>query len=99
MGVGFQINVLLKAGGVARYRYGSCGMVVALCIYVTGWLCAGSAPSLIMFAVGFLKPDDIEKWLDKTIAFGRGGQEAFDSIEAQIEAMKAIGNDNTTQAG
>ena len=55
--------------------------------------------AMIMLVVGFLKPDDIEKWLDKAIGFGRGGQGAFDSIEEQLEAMKMIGNDNATQAG
>lgn len=88
--------------------YGGAMIALGIGTLLAGWLMLTASPfgfvlglilALIMFVVGFLKPDDVEKWLDKTIAFGRGGQKAFDSIEAQIEAMKAIGNDNATQAG
>ena len=47
--------------------------------------------SLIMFVVGFLKKNEIEKWLDKTIGFGGHRDGVFPSIEAQSTAMDAIG--------
>lgn len=92
-----------RAYGVTMILLGT-GMVAAGLLM----LVASAAPigfllalllAMLMFVVGFLKPDDIDKWLGKAIAFGRGGQERFESIEAQIEAMSAIGGDSAKQAG
>lgn len=88
--------------------YGGLMMLLGVGTVIAGLLMFSASPigfvlaillALIMVVVGFLKPDDIQKWLDKTIAFGRGGQEAFKSIDNQMKAMIAIGNDNATQVG
>lgn len=51
--------------------------------------------SLITFVVGFLKKNEIEKWLDKAIGFGghRGGM--FANIARQEEALNALGQAET----
>lgn len=54
-------------------------------------LVAAFVLALIMFVVGFLKNDEIQKWLDKAIDFGRHRDGVFPNIEAQFEALHALG--------
>lgn len=51
--------------------------------------------SLIMFVVGFLKKNEIEKWLDKTIGFGGHRDGVFAIIQLQEEALNALGQPET----
>ncbi|MBU3009748.1 T6SS effector BTH_I2691 family protein [Cobetia amphilecti] len=49
--------------------------------------------SVVMFVVGYMKPDDLEKWLDKTMFFGNDGAgERFANIEQQQIALEDLGN-------
>ncbi|WP_157957546.1 T6SS effector BTH_I2691 family protein [Salinicola halophyticus] len=50
--------------------------------------------SAIMVAVGFLRPDEVDKWLDKTIFFGSNRDGSFPSIKAQRESMLAMSDGN-----
>lgn len=68
------MGVLLMFGKIG----GVVGFVVALIL------------ALVMFVVGFLKKDDIQKWLDQAIAFGRHRLGEFGSIASQWDAMIAL---------
>jgi len=49
--------------------------------------------SVVMFVVGYMKPDDLEKWLDKTMFFGNDGAgERFTDIEQQQIALENLGS-------
>lgn len=48
--------------------------------------------SIIMFAVGFMKKNEIEKWLDRTIGFGNHRNGVFASIKIQEDAINALGH-------
>ncbi|WP_157959080.1 T6SS effector BTH_I2691 family protein [Salinicola endophyticus] len=50
--------------------------------------------SAIMVAVGFLRPDEVDKWLDKTIFFGEHRDGSFSNISAQRESMLAMSDGN-----
>ncbi|MEZ0470325.1 hypothetical protein [Luteimonas salinilitoris] len=43
--------------------------------------------------------DEIQKWLDRTIASGHHRQDSFGSIEAQWQAMQTLGSEEAAAAG
>lgn len=99
---GVEAFGLDRTYGVTMILLGA-GMVLAgILIFVASTSPVGFVLSLvialIMFVVGFLKPDDIDKWLDKTIGFGNGEKGVFASLQEQMKAMEAIGRDDDTQA-
>lgn len=47
--------------------------------------------AVITIVVAWFKPDEIERWLDKAIHFGRNGSGVFDDLKEQGEAMNAFG--------
>ncbi|MGY0560031.1 T6SS effector BTH_I2691 family protein [Luteimonas sp. A277] len=78
LGMGMMtVGVLLAIGKLG----GVVGLVVALVV------------ALVILVVGFLKKDDIQKWLDKTIDFGRHKAGEFAEIAMQWDAMIALASE------
>ncbi len=49
--------------------------------------------SVVMFVVGYMKTDDLETWLAKTMFFGNDGAgERFANIEQPQIALEDLGN-------
>ncbi|HBK45298.1 MAG TPA: hypothetical protein DDZ67_02440 [Xanthomonadaceae bacterium] len=48
--------------------------------------------ALFSLIVGFLKSDEIERWLDKTINFGNNESGVFSDERAQFDAIRALGS-------
>jgi len=45
----------------------------------------------VAIAVAWFKPDEVERWLDKVMHFGKNGTGTFESVEVQSDALKRIG--------
>ncbi|QEM81715.1 T6SS effector BTH_I2691 family protein [Halomonas binhaiensis] len=85
--------------------YGGTMMVLGGGMVLAGFVMLFAAPAIalgafvlslvlafFMFVAGFIKPDDIEKWLDRTIEFGQNkAGDRFRNIIKQREALEAIG--------
>lgn len=46
--------------------------------------------AVVTVVVAWLKPDEVERWLDKTIHFGRNVSGVFGTLDAQIESMNRL---------
>jgi hypothetical protein len=46
--------------------------------------------AVVTVVVAWLKPDEVERWLDKTIHFGKNASGVFGSLDAQIESMNRL---------
>ncbi|MEZ0470327.1 T6SS effector BTH_I2691 family protein [Luteimonas salinilitoris] len=101
---GFSEYSISPVYGLAMVGLGT-GMVIAAVMLGIGMV---SGPvgiiitlilALIAFLVSFLKKDEIQKWLDRTVAFGHHRQDSFGSIEAQWQSMQTLGSEEAATAG
>ncbi|WP_414556034.1 hypothetical protein, partial [Stenotrophomonas forensis] len=46
--------------------------------------------AVVAVVVAWFKPDDIERWIDGALHFGRNKSRTFDSIDEQLETMAAL---------
>ncbi|WP_411852534.1 T6SS effector BTH_I2691 family protein [Stenotrophomonas sp. LGBM10] len=49
------------------------------------------ASAVVTTIVAFLKPDEMERWLDRVMHFGKNTNGAFENLEAQSDAAKKLG--------
>lgn len=82
------------------YGYGMIGAgfvsVAAAVMLLFGWAAPVAIAMLIVVAivtivVGWFKPDEIERWLNKTLHFGLNGSGVFPDLDTQGNAMSSIG--------
>ncbi|HGM5882184.1 MAG: hypothetical protein KH046_04365 [Stenotrophomonas maltophilia] len=46
--------------------------------------------AVVAVVVAWFKPDDVERWIDGALHFGRNKSRTFDSIDEQLETMAAL---------
>lgn len=93
---GFENRKISPLYGRTMMAMGVGMVLVGLLLYfsvITGGMAfiAALVLSLIMFVVGFIKKDEIERWLDKAIGFGGHRDGVFATIKLQEEALNALG--------
>lgn len=80
--------------GFAMLSIGAVSMALAIFV-LFGWFLPFAGIAFILLAivtviVGCFKPDDIERWLDKTLHWGKNGSGKFSSMLEQTNAIKAL---------
>ena len=90
--------------------YGTTMIILGAGMLLAGYLVIAVAASpagivlalvlaLIMILVGFLKKDEIQKWLDRAIEFGHNKvRQRFVSVIEQLQAMESLGQQGDDQA-
>ena len=46
--------------------------------------------AVVAVVVAWFKPDDVERWIDGALHFGRNKSRTFDSIDEQLETIAAL---------
>jgi len=46
--------------------------------------------AVVTVVVGWFKPDEVERWMDKAIHFGSNDAGSFSTIEDQLASMKNL---------
>jgi len=46
--------------------------------------------AIVSVVVGWFKPDDIERWMDKALHFGRNATGSFDELDAQLNVLAKL---------
>jgi len=46
--------------------------------------------AIVSVVVGWFKPDDIERWMDKALHFGRNATGSFDELDAQLDVLAKL---------
>ncbi|MGA6179541.1 hypothetical protein ACPEH1_00265 [Stenotrophomonas sp. NPDC077421] len=49
------------------------------------------ASAVVTTIAAFLKPDEMERWLDRVMHFGKNTNGAFENLAAQSDAAKKLG--------
>jgi hypothetical protein len=80
--------------GFAMFSIGVVSMALAIFV-LFGWVVPFSIVAFIVLAivtvvVGFFKPDDMERWLDKTLHWGNNAKGKFSTMLEQTNAIKAL---------
>ncbi|MCY1238588.1 hypothetical protein D9M72_513330 [compost metagenome] len=80
--------------GISMFVMGLTSMALAVFV-LFGWAVPFSIIAFIVIAivtvvVGFFKPDDMERWLDKTLHWGNNASGKFSSMLDQSNAIKTL---------
>lgn len=91
---GLEDRSLNLGYGITMFVLGITSMALAVFV-LFGWAVPFSIIAFIVIAivavvVGFFKPDDMERWLDKTLHWGNNASGRFSSMLDQSNAIKAL---------
>lgn len=80
-------GLMVAAGGAS---IAAAGMLM-FCVAVPAAIFILLVVAIVTIVLSWFKPDEIERWLNKTLHFGRNSSGVFPDLETQINDMGSIG--------